>query len=87
MVQSECSEMSSPEYENSSANLGLCVHDFFKSIVQQDTEHGRLMVESNSKGKWLWNLTCLTFHFELPKLLIPRYLLAILNYHWILELT
>lgn len=34
------------------------------------------MVESNSKSNWLWSLSCLTFHFELPKWLIPQYLLA-----------
>lgn len=39
------------------------------------------MVASNSKGKWLWNLACLTFHFELPKVLVTC------NHHKILELT
>ena len=35
VVQSECSEMSSAEDENSSANLGLCVHHFSSLLFRR----------------------------------------------------
>ena len=35
MVQSECSEMSSAGDENSSANLGLCVHHFSSLLFRR----------------------------------------------------
>lgn len=35
-----------------------------KSIVLQDTEHGRLMVEPNPKGRQLWNVTDPKLHLN-----------------------